>query len=128
MSYSSKISCHIVSAQCMGVVLRCLTVVLAVLGLHCFACAFLGGQVGAPPHCHAQASHCGGFSCCDALAVGRAGFMGAAARTLSLWYTGSAAPRYVESSQSRDQTHVPCISRQILIHCTTREGPRHSSY
>ena len=59
-----------------------LTVILAVLGLHCFAWAFLGGQVGATLHCCAQASHCGGFSCCDALALGHAGFMGARARTL----------------------------------------------
>ena len=27
----------------------------------------------------------------------------------------------MESSQTRDQTCVPCIGRQILIHCTTRE-------
>ena len=27
----------------------------------------------------------------------------------------------MESSQTRDWTHVPCIGRQILIHCTTTE-------
>ena len=27
------------------------------------------------------------------------------------------------SSQTRAQTHVPCIGRQILNHCTTRETP-----
>ena len=27
----------------------------------------------------------------------------------------------LESSQTRDQAHVACIGRQILIHCTTRE-------
>ena len=27
----------------------------------------------------------------------------------------------MESSLTRDQTHVPCIGRQILIHCGTRE-------
>ena len=27
----------------------------------------------------------------------------------------------VESSQTRDQTRVPCIGRQIPIHCTTRQ-------
>ena len=31
------------------------------------------------------------------------------------------SPWHVESSQMRDQTHVPCIGRQILIHCATRE-------
>ena len=29
----------------------------------------------------------------------------------------------MESSRTRDWTHVPCIARQILIHCTTREVP-----
>ena len=37
------------------------------------------------------------------------------------WLTGLAAPRHVESSQTRDRTHVPCTGRQILTHCTTRE-------
>ena len=36
---------------------------------------------------------------------------------------GLVALWYVESSQTRDQTHAPCIGRQILIHCTTREVP-----
>ena len=35
--------------------------------------------------------------------------------------TGIVAPKRVGSSQTRDRTHVPCIGRQILIHCTTRE-------
>ena len=30
----------------------------------------------------------------------------------------------VESSWTRDQTHVPCIGRWILIHCATREVPK----
>ena len=35
---------------------------------------------------------------------------------------GSAvAPQHVESSQTRDWTRVPCLWRQILNHCTTRE-------
>ena len=33
------------------------------------------------------------------------------------------APRHVGSSQTRARTCVPCISRQILNHCTTREAP-----
>ena len=28
-----------------------------------------------------------------------------------------------ESSQTRARTHVPCIGRQILNHCATREAP-----
>ena len=34
-----------------------------------------------------------------------------------------APPWHVESSQTRDRTRVPCIGRQIPIHCTTREVP-----
>ena len=30
----------------------------------------------------------------------------------------------MELSQTRDQKRVPCIGRQILIHCTTMEVPR----
>ena len=37
----------------------------------------------------------------------------AAATTLWFWCTGLVAPRHVESSWTRDWTHVPCISRQI---------------
>ena len=33
------------------------------------------------------------------------------------------ALRHVGSSWTRDQTHVPCTGRQILIHCTTGEEP-----
>ena len=45
------------------------------------------------------------------------------------WSTGSGGTGLAslwpeESSQTRDQTHVPCIGRQILIYCTTREVPR----
>ena len=53
---------------------------------------------------------------------------------LSLWSAGSGALRlqqlsstvsvalqHTGSSWTRDQKHVPCIGRQILIHCTTME-------
>ena len=40
-----------------------------------------------------------------------------------MWLTGLAAPRHVGSSQTRARTRVPCIGRQILNHCTTREAP-----
>ena len=36
---------------------------------------------------------------------------------------GLVALRRVESSQTKDQTHVPCIGRQIPNHWTTREIP-----
>ena len=38
-----------------------------------------------------------------------------------MWLTGLVAPRHVGSSQTRARTRVPCIGRQILNHCTTRE-------
>ena len=40
---------------------------------------------------------------------------------LSLRHKGFVAPRHVESFQTRDQTCVPCIGRQVLIHGTSRE-------
>ena len=40
-----------------------------------------------------------------------------------LWCTGLVALRHVGSSQTRARTHVPCIGRQILNHCATREAP-----
>ena len=36
---------------------------------------------------------------------------------------GLVAPRHVGSSQTRARIHVPCIGRQILNHCATREAP-----
>ena len=46
------------------------------------------------------------------------------ARRLSqLWLTGLVAPRHVGSSQTRARTRVPCIGRQILNHCASREAP-----
>ena len=38
------------------------------------------------------------------------------------WLTGPAAPRHVGSSQTRARTRAPCISRQTLNHCATREA------
>ena len=46
-------------------------------------------------------------------------------QTRSLSSCGSrtlVAPRHVGSSQTRARTRVPCIGRQILNHCTTREA------
>ena len=42
-------------------------------------------------------------------------------RLQQLWCTGLVAPKHVESSQIKDRTCVPCIGRQILTHCITRE-------
>ena len=39
-----------------------------------------------------------------------------------MWLTGPGAPRHVGSSQTRARTRVPCIGRQTLNHCATREA------
>ena len=44
------------------------------------------------------------------------------AQAQQLRLTGPAAPRHAGSSQTRARTRVPCISRQILNHCATREA------
>ena len=90
---------------------------LAVLGLLLsflcvgFLCLW---QTGLLSSCGVRASHCGGFSCWGAQALGCVG--------LSSWgHMGLVALQHVGSSRTRDQTHVPCIGRQILIHSTTRK-------
>ena len=73
-------------------------------------------QVGATLHRGARASHYRGLSLCRAQAPD--------AQAQQLWLTGLVAPRHVGSSQTRARTHVPCIGRQILNHCATREAPQ----
>ena len=72
-------------------------------------------QAGATLHRGARASHYRDLSCCGAQAPD--------AQAQQLWLTGPVAPRDVGSSQIRARTHVPCIGRQILNHCATREAP-----
>ena len=71
-------------------------------------------QVGATLHRGAQASHHRGLSCCGAQAPD--------AQAQQLWLTGLVSPWHVGSSQTRAQTRVPRIGRQILTHCATREA------
>ena len=73
-------------------------------------------QAGATLHRGARASHYRSLSCCGAQAPD--------AQAQQLWHTGPVAPRHVGSSQTRARTRVPCIGRQILNHCATREAPR----
>ena len=49
------------------------------------------------------------------------GCVGSRGRAQQMWHMGSAAPKYVKSSWTRDGTCVPCISRQSPIHYTTRK-------
>ena len=88
---------------------------LAVLGLR-FCEGFLQlWQEGATLHRGARASHYRDLPCCGAQAPD--------AQAQQLWLTGLVAPRHVGSSQTRAQTCVPCIGRQTLNHCATREAP-----
>ena len=52
---------------------------MAVLSLHCFAGFFSScGEWGLLSGCSAQASHCGGFFCCGAQALGTQALVAAA--------------------------------------------------
>ena len=63
--------------------------------------------------CTGSSLQSAGFSYCGAWALGL--------QTSVVVAPGLIAPWHVESSQSRDQTHVLCIGRQILNHWTTGE-------
>ena len=98
-------------------------------------------RAGATLRCSVRASHFGGFSCLsmalgtwDSVVVARGlGSCGLQAlelrlsscdaRAQQLWRKGLVASRHAGSSRTRDRTHVPCIGRRILNHCTTREVP-----
>ena len=69
-----------------------------------------------------SSSRCAGLSP-SRLPPPRCGAQAPDAQAQQPWLTGPAAPRHVGSSQTRARTRVPCISRQILNHCTTREAP-----
>ena len=75
--------------------LNCICRFLATLGLCCCAKAFSSSG--------AWTSHCRGCSCRGVQALGT--------RAQSSWHVGFIAPRHLESSQTRDRTHVPCIGR-----------------
>ncbi|XP_060157350.1 serine/threonine-protein kinase Nek1 isoform X5 [Globicephala melas] len=64
--------------------------------------------------CGTQASHCRGLSRCGARAPD--------AQAQLPWLTGPAVPQHVGSSQTGARTRVPCIGRQTLNHCATREA------
>ena len=53
----------------------------------------------------------------------RACFRSCGTRVQQSWLAGLVALRHVESSRTRAPTRVPCICRQILNHCATREVP-----
>ena len=56
------------------------------------------------------------------IAASRCGAQAPDAQAQQLWLTGLVALRNVGSSQTTARTRVPCIGRQILNHCATREA------
>ena len=74
-------------------------------------------RAGATLHRSVRASHGRGLS--------RYGAQASDAQAQWLWPTGPAAPRHVGSSHTRARTRFPCIDRQILNQCATREAPTH---
>ena len=76
---------------------------------------------GATLQMQCSGSQCGGFSYCGARAPGRMGFSSCRVWAQNLWLTGLVAPWHMGSSQTKDQTLIPCISRWILNHWATRE-------
>ena len=61
------------------------------------------GKLGPLSSCGAGASHCSSFFCCRGEAL------------QYLWPASLVAPWHVKSSRTRDQTHVPCIAKQINL-------------
>ena len=91
---------------------------------------FIFGCVGSPSLCAASRGHsslwCTGFSLRWLLLLRStgprcAGFNSCGMQAQQLWHTGLVAPRHVGSSQTQARTRVPCICRQTLNHCATRE-------
>ena len=85
-------------------------------------------QAGATLHCGVQTSCCRGSPCCRARALGCTGSVVAAHGPWSIPASAVAAhrlscPEACGISQTRDQTHGPCICRWILNHWNTREVP-----
>ena len=91
------------------------------VGVHCCTQAFSScSKQGLLSSCGAWASHCGGFSCCEAWALG-------------LWESVVAVHGFSSCGNklscslahgifwTKDWTHIPCIARQILNHWTIRE-------
>ena len=108
------------------------------------ACFLQLRRAGATLRCSAWASHCGGFSCCGARALGMRASVVVARGRPQLWLAGirSCGSRALErrlsscgarASLLRDIWELPgpgleplspAIGRRILNNCTTREAPK----
>ena len=82
------------------------------------------GEQGLHSSCGTQASRWGGFSCCGEQTLDpQASVFATVGSVAQLWFLDLVAQGHVESSQTRDQTSVPCIGRCVLNRWTTREVP-----
>ena len=74
--------------------------------------------------CGAWASHCSGFSCCGARALGAwaSVVVVPGLQSLGSVIVGLVASRCVGSSRIRSRTYVSCIGRWILYHRATRKA------
>ena len=91
---------------------------MAALGLRCCVRTFSS--------CGYSSLQCAGFSLRWLLSLWsigsrHTGFSSCGTQAQSLWCAGLVAPRHVGSSWTRARTRVPCIGRQILNYCATRE-------
>ena len=89
------------------------------LGLHCCASGLLSSGVrglllAAASLCKACALERMGLKTCGSWA--QQSNSGLRLQARGLCCTGLVAPRHVGPSQTRDQSHVPCIGRQTLNH------------
>ena len=99
-----------------------------------YGCAGSSLLHGAFSSCCVWASHCSGFSCCRAQALGHTAsngcntwvqslwLLGSRAQGQQLWHTGLVAPWQMGSSWIRDRTCVSYVGRKILYHWATREA------
>ena len=87
---------------------------LAALGLHCCAQAFSS--------CDEQRLLFVAVHGLQARRLQQLWLLSSRAQAQQLWHMGLVALRHVGSSRARARTRVPCIGRQILNHCTTREA------
>ena len=114
-------SCHFQVRTCLKIPYLCVCVCVCVcwvfITVHTLS---LVVAIGATFHCNAWASHCSGFSCCGAWALG--------AQTSVVVSHGLSCCEAYGIFLAKYRTCVSCTSRQILIHQITREVPRFYSF
>ena len=90
---------------------------LAALGLCGYVWGFCScGKWRLLSSCCVQASHCSGFFCCRARALGCVGFSSCGTWAQWLWWMGLAASGHGESSWIKSWTCVPSIDKWTLYH------------